>query len=63
MSAARRAAEECGAEIIVIKKTSAEYSLEKDPPPCPSVAVNDLFLVKDGTVTFDELTNALAGNR
>jgi hypothetical protein len=40
MEAARRAEKELGAEIVIIKKTSKEYSQEKDPPSCPSVIVN-----------------------
>ena len=40
MEAAGRAEKELGAEIKVIKKTSAEYQKEKDPLPCPSVVVN-----------------------
>ncbi|MDO8282450.1 MAG: hypothetical protein Q7U10_07490 [Thermodesulfovibrionia bacterium] len=29
--------------------------MEKDPPPCPSVMLNDRFIVQNGTVTYDEL--------
>jgi len=35
MEAARGAEKEFGAEIVVIKKTSQEYSQMKDPMPCP----------------------------
>ena len=43
----------------MIKKTSQEYAAEKDAPPCPSVKVNDRFLVKKGLVTCDQLMDAL----
>ncbi|MBI4838312.1 MAG: hypothetical protein HY806_04065 [Nitrospirae bacterium] len=39
----------------MIKKTSKEYSLEKNPPVCPSVVLNDRVLANNGTVTYDEL--------
>jgi hypothetical protein len=55
------AATEFGAEIVVIKKTSPEYAAEKDPPPCPSVMVNGKFLVKNGTVGYDDMKSELAG--
>ena len=40
-------------------KTSAEYGLEKEPPPCPSVMVNNCFIVKKGMITYDQLAAAL----
>jgi hypothetical protein len=40
-------------------KTSKEYGLERDPPPCPSVKVDDCFLVKKGMITYDQLKAAL----
>ena len=57
--AARRAAEEFGARIEVVKKTSKEYGLLKDPPPCPSVAVNGRLIVKNDVVTDTALREAL----
>lgn len=59
IESARRAEQEFGAEIIVIKKTSPEYAAEKDAPPCPSVKVNDSFLVRKGMVTYEQLTASL----
>ena len=59
MQAARQAAEELGAEITVIKKTSEEYGREHNPPPCPSVAVNRNLIVRDGTVTYEDLRQAI----
>ncbi len=47
------------AEIKVIKKTSLEYAAEKNPPPCPSVMVNNKFIVKNDTVTFETLKSAI----
>jgi len=55
------AADEFGAELVVIKKTSPEYAAEKDPPPCPSVRVNGKFLVKNGTVGYEDLKPELSG--
>jgi hypothetical protein len=59
MDAAGRAAKEFGAEIEVIKKNSPEYTSEKDPPPCPSVAVNGRFIAKNNTITYNELKTLL----
>jgi hypothetical protein len=43
----------------VIVKASEEYSRETEPPPCPSVKVNDRFLVKKGVITYDQLKAGL----
>jgi hypothetical protein len=43
----------------VIKKTSKEYATEMDAPPCPSIKVNDSFLVKKGLISYDQLKAAL----
>lgn len=59
MEAAGRAEKEFGAEIRVIKKTSKEYSTEKDPPPCPSVMVNSRFIARSKAVTYEELKAAI----
>lgn len=52
---------ELGAEIAVVKKTSAEYGSLEDPPPCPSVAVDGRFLVRNGTVTPEGLRSFILG--
>jgi len=59
--AARRAAQEFGAKIRTIKKTSPEYAAEKDPPPCPSVMVDGKFIVRDGVADVEQLREALTG--
>lgn len=59
MDAARRAEDEFSAEIKVIKKTSKEYGMEKDPPPCPSVMVNNRFIAKNDTITYEALKTAI----
>ncbi len=41
-----------------MKKTSKEYAVEADPPPCPSVAVNG-ELIAEGVVTFETLKAAI----
>ena len=61
MAAAGQAAKELGAEVRVIKKTSPEYAAEKNPPPCPSVKVNDLFIARNDVVTFEALKAAIQG--
>jgi len=53
------AAEESGAEIKTIKKTSQEYGRIKDPLPCPSVVVNGKIIAGDDTATQQELKKAL----
>jgi len=59
MDAAGRAEKEFGAQIVVIKKTSKEYGQEKDPPPCPSVAVNGRFIARNDTITYEALKTAI----
>lgn len=55
MQAAERLRDELGLELAIIKKTSEEYAREKNPPPCPSVAVGKRFVVQDGVIGYDEL--------
>ena len=57
--AARRAAREFGAQIVIIKKTSPEYAKEKDPPPCPSVKMNEKFLARNDIVSYESLKDAI----
>ena len=52
MDVAGRAAKEFSAAVMVIKKNSAEYTLEKGPPPCPSVLVNGRFIARNDTVSY-----------
>lgn len=59
MDAAREAEKEFGAEIVVIKKTSLEYSRINDPLPCPSVVVNGRIIAKNDTVTPQALTSVI----
>ena len=59
MQVAGQVADEFGAEIVVIKKTSEEYGKEENPPPCPSVAVDSDFIVRNGTVTSEDLKKAI----
>lgn len=55
MQAAQKAQESLGVELVIIKKGTDEYFMESYPPPCPSVAVNEKFMVKDGTVDYEQL--------
>jgi hypothetical protein len=43
---------------MIVKKTSPDYRPGTDPP-CPTVVVNGNVLVKDGTVTFEQLRDAI----
>jgi hypothetical protein len=43
---------------VIVKKTSPDYRAGVDPP-CPSVAVCGKLLVSDGTVTFEQLRDAI----
>lgn len=43
----------------VIEKTSAEYALEADPPPCPSVKVDDRWIARNDVVTHEALSAAI----
>jgi hypothetical protein len=43
---------------VIVKKTSPQYRPGIDPP-CPAVVVNGTVLVQDGTVTFEQLQDAL----
>jgi hypothetical protein len=57
--AAGRAEKELGAIIKVIRKTSDEYRMEKDPPPCPSVMVNGKFVARKENIGFEALKIAI----
>lgn len=57
--AARRAENDFSAEIKVIKKNSQEYAQGKNPPPCPSVMVNDRFIARNDIVTYEALKTAI----
>ena len=59
MEAAGRAGKELGAAIHVVKKTSREYALEKEPPPCPSVMVNGRLVARSETLTYEALEIAI----
>ena len=61
LAAASRAEAELGAEIVIVKKRSPGYRPGTDPP-CPSVVVDGILLVSDGTVTFEQLRDALQPN-
>ena len=55
LAAALKVKEALGVELVIVKKGSDEYYCESDAPPCPSVAVDGRFIVRDGTVDFDGL--------
>jgi hypothetical protein len=52
--------------VQIVKKSSRDYALEDDPPPCPSVMVNG-ELIAEGAVTYEvlkeELLSAGAGEQ
>jgi hypothetical protein len=43
---------------VIVKKTAADYRPGVDPP-CPSVLADGTLLVRDGTVTFEQLRDAI----
>jgi hypothetical protein len=45
-----------------VRKTSPDYRPGVDPP-CPSVLVNGVAVVRDGTVTFEQLRDAVLAAR
>ena len=49
------AEKEFGAKIVIVSKTSPEYSAENNPPPCPSVSVDNVVIVHDGIITYEDL--------
>lgn len=59
LKSARKLGETLDFDLVVIKKTSAEYAAEKNPPPCPSVAVDDRFVVTDGVASLEQMREAL----
>jgi hypothetical protein len=59
IQAADKAREMLGVDLVVIKKGSDEYYAESYPPPCPSVAIGNRFLVEDGTVDYEQLKTEL----
>jgi hypothetical protein len=59
LDAARWEEKEFGAEIVVIKKTSREYSLMKDQPQCPSVAVNGRIIARNNTITHKAIKTVI----
>ena len=46
---------------IMIKKTSLEYSREKDPPRFPSAAVDDRLIAGNDIVPNEDLRAAIMG--
>jgi hypothetical protein len=60
--AAGRAETELGTELVIIKKTSPEYALLTDKPPCPSVIVKGKFIAKGDVVTYEQLRTAILGS-
>ncbi len=61
--AAGRAEKEFSTQIVIIKKSSPEYAWEKDPPPCPSVKVDDRLIVINDIVTYEGLKSAIMGEK
>jgi len=63
MEAAGRAEKELGAEIIVIKKTSKEYQMEKDPMSSPSITVNGCVVGRNDVITYQALKTAIMSEK
>ncbi len=45
--------------MVTIKKTSFTYMRDAEKPPCPSVVLDETYLVRDGTITFEEIKAAI----
>jgi hypothetical protein len=58
-----QAEKEFGTKVIIINKTSHAYLAISNPPPCPSVAVNNTFIVRDGVISYEDLKIAILGAR
>jgi hypothetical protein len=63
MEAAGWAEKEFGAQIVIIKMSSPEYAGEKDPPPFPSVIVDDRLIASNDIVTYEGLKSAIIGEK
>ncbi len=61
VEAAEKAKEILGAEVVIVKKGSDEYYSERMPLQCPSVAVNGMVIVEDGTIEYERLAEILMG--
>jgi uncharacterized membrane protein (GlpM family) len=48
--------------VALVKKTAPAYRPGIDPP-CPSVAVNGTIIVRDGTVSLEDLRAAVLSAR
>jgi len=59
LESARRAEKEFGAKIVIISKASPEYCAESNPPPCPSVSVDNTIIVQDGIISYEDLTTVI----
>ena len=55
LESARKVETEFGAKIVIISKTSPEYRAESNPPPCPSVSVDNVIIVQDGIISYEDL--------
>jgi len=53
------AEKEFNAAVIIISKSSQDYLNESNPPPCPSVAVDNSIVVQDGIIAYEDLKSAL----
>ncbi len=53
------AEKEFNAAVIIISKSSQDYLNEINPPPCPSVAVDNSIIAQDGIIAYEDLKSAL----
>jgi hypothetical protein len=59
IESAQKVQEEYPIDIRVVRHGSEEYMREEDPPPCPSIALVGLLIVKRGVMTPKEIEKEL----
>jgi hypothetical protein len=59
IESAQKVQKEYPIDIRVVRHGSEEYMSEKDPPPCPSIALDGRLIVKHGVMTPEEIEKEL----
>ena len=59
LESAKAVAAEYPVELRVVKHGSDEYAREDDPPPCPSIKLDERIIKEYGVMTSEEITAEL----
>jgi hypothetical protein len=59
LASAMKVKEEYPVELRVVKNGSEEYKNEENPPPCPSIKLDDRVIKEYGVMTADQITEEL----